>query len=209
MYSCEGCHAKFNRQGNLTQHLEKSTNLLCVDARQAVRDKKRPIQGRLPEVDIEDSEDSAGDSDLEEDEGGFVDLNPIPVPVEVGAEEQIIEAEMDVDEDDVDEDDARRTGMAPGGISIESHNHLEAPPVYVTKFGGQAGKPVCTNVNDGYSNYVEQLETGGQENIWVPFASKMEWEVAQWAKLHGPGSTAFSELLAIEGVSQVQFKFSS
>ena len=168
-YSCKGCRAKFNRQGNLTQHLEKSTNLLCINAwRQAelfLRDKKRPILREIPKIDVNNSESEDGDSDLEEDEeleGGFMDLDSIPV--EVGAEEEVIEAEMmDVDKDEEDEDNALRPGTAPGGISIESHNRLEAPPVYVTKFGGQAGKPLHTNINRGYSNYTEQLETGSQE----------------------------------------------
>ena len=41
----------------------------------------------------------------------------------------------------------------------------------------------------------------GQDNLWAPFASEMDWKVAHWAKLRGPGSTAFSDLLNIEGVS--------
>ena len=105
--------------------------------------------------------------------------------------------EMDVEEDEA----IHRAGQAPGGISIESHNCLEAPPIYVTKFGGQAGKPIPTSTCNRqfiYSDYVEQ--TGGEENIWVPFESKVEWEIAQWAKLRGPGSTAFTEFLEIEGV---------
>ena len=188
------------------QHLEKSTNLLCIGARQALREKLRPIQGRqhdLPKAKDEDSED--GNSDLEE-EGGLVDLDLMPVEVEV--EGLIVEVEMVANQEDnvrdVEElEDAQGTGMAPGEISIESHKRLEAPPVYVKRFGGQAGKPIYANINGGYSNYAEQLETGSQENIWAPFASKMEWEVAQWAKLRGPGSTSFSEFLEIEGVSQI------
>ncbi|KAI0037397.1 hypothetical protein FA95DRAFT_1467917, partial [Auriscalpium vulgare] len=39
-------------------------------------------------------------------------------------------------------------------------------------------------------------------NIWALFATKLEWEVAKWAKLRGPTSTAFMELLQIEGVSR-------
>ncbi|KAF8958080.1 hypothetical protein BDZ97DRAFT_1906593 [Flammula alnicola] len=35
---------------------------------------------------------------------------------------------------------------------------------------------------------------------WAPFQSKMDWEVARWAKLRGQGSTAFTDLLAIDGV---------
>ncbi|KAG5221678.1 Para aminobenzoic acid synthetase [Salix suchowensis] len=37
-------------------------------------------------------------------------------------------------------------------------------------------------------------------NSWAPFASKIDWEVVRWAKLHGPGSTAFSGLLQIDGL---------
>jgi hypothetical protein len=105
------------------------------------------------------------------------------MPVEGQIEGQILEAEREVndlvDEDHNGEDGAHRTGTAPGGISIESHNRLEAPPVYVKKFGGQAGKPIRTIINSGYSNYVEQRETGGQENMWALFALRMEWEIAQ------------------------------
>ena len=37
---------------------------------------------------------------------------------------------------------------------------------------------------------------------WAPFSSRTEWELARWAKLRGPSSTALSELLDIDGVSQ-------
>ena len=183
------------------QHLEKSTNLLCIDARQALRQRMRPqaIQQELPKANVEDSE--GGNSDLEE-EGGLV--NPDLMPVDVEVEGLIVEAERVAIEDENHdaEEDAHRTGMAPREISIESHRRLEAPPVYVKKFGGQAGKPIRVNVNGSYSNYAEQLETGSQENMWAPFASQMEWEVAQWSKLRGPGSTSFSDFLEIEGVSR-------
>jgi hypothetical protein len=138
-----------------------------------------------------------------------VDLDLMPVEGQI--EGQILEAEREVndlvDEDHNGEDDAHRTGTAHGGILIESHNHLKAPPVYVKMFGGQAGKPIRTIINSSYSNYVEQRETGGQENIWVLFASRMEWEIVQWVKLHGPSSTSFTEFLGIEGVSRVHWQF--
>ncbi|KAJ7137196.1 hypothetical protein C8R44DRAFT_828619 [Mycena epipterygia] len=37
-------------------------------------------------------------------------------------------------------------------------------------------------------------------NPYAPFNSKMDWEVARWAKLRGSGSTAFTDLLNVEGV---------
>jgi len=46
---------------------------------------------------------------------------------------------------------------------------------------------------------------GSDTNPWAPFTSEIDWKVARWAKLRGPGSTAFSELLAIEGVSESSF----
>ncbi|KAG1886982.1 hypothetical protein F4604DRAFT_1877587 [Suillus subluteus] len=41
-----------------------------------------------------------------------------------------------------------------------------------------------------------------EENLYHPFSSKMDWEVTRWAKLCGLSSTAFSDLLAIKGVSE-------
>jgi hypothetical protein len=40
-------------------------------------------------------------------------------------------------------------------------------------------------------------------NPYAPFTSKLDWEIARWAKLRGPSSTATSELLKIAGVSQI------
>ncbi|KAG1837613.1 hypothetical protein F4604DRAFT_1931480 [Suillus subluteus] len=41
----------------------------------------------------------------------------------------------------------------------------------------------------------------GPNNVYAPFTSKLDWEMARWAKLRGPSSTAFSELVSIEGLS--------
>lgn len=62
----------------------------------------------------------------------------------------------------------------------------------------QAGQPVGyrQSADNAYTDCVD-----GAENPYAPFNSKLDWEVAKWAKLRGSGSTAFSELLAIDGVS--------
>jgi hypothetical protein len=56
-----------------------------------------------------------------------------------------------------------------------------------------------------YANQsVDDLYSGGlnsHHNPWAPFTSEIDWKVAHWAKMRGPGSTAFSDLLAIDGVS--------
>lgn len=78
----------------------------------------------------------------------------------------------------------------------ESQIHSNHCSITVKKFGGRAGEVVAHLDNAGYSSY-----SGGDEtNLWAPFSSRTDWEVARWAKLRGPGSTSFSELLNIEGV---------
>ncbi|TEB30513.1 hypothetical protein FA13DRAFT_1792487 [Coprinellus micaceus] len=52
---------------------------------------------------------------------------------------------------------------------------------------------------DGEDKVYRQT-VGTDENMWVLFTTKLDWEVAKWVKLRGPGSTAVSELLVIEGV---------
>ena len=198
MFSCKGCYAKFNRQTDLIQHLTKSENMLCIAARQALRDKIQPIYGRrnlLPkrqtirsgspmqdqhtvqfegdffgddyfDVDFPFAEDGvmldhsdkvdvdkkSMDSDSDSDDNdGPVDSEPTESEMEAYNLQQMhlenvtvsraADLEMDVEEDE----GTRSAGRAPGGIFIESHNRLEAPPVYVTKFGGQAGKPIPTS----------------------------------------------------------------
>ncbi|KAM6489459.1 hypothetical protein JOM56_015092, partial [Amanita muscaria] len=39
-------------------------------------------------------------------------------------------------------------------------------------------------------------------NPYAPFTSQLEWEIAKWAKLRGPSSTAFTDLMAIDGVQE-------
>ncbi|TFK53168.1 hypothetical protein OE88DRAFT_1626862 [Heliocybe sulcata] len=75
----------------------------------------------------------------------------------------------------------------------------------VTKFpGGAAGKPVNTSELRAsmYEEYSHQMNASA-DNPWAPFASKLDWEVARWAKLRGPGSTALTELLQIDGVHEL------
>jgi hypothetical protein len=66
----------------------------------------------------------------------------------------------------------------------------------------RAGLPV-TKEEHGYLRYSNAI-ADTKQNIWAPFTSYIDWAIAQWAKICGPSSTAFSELLSIEGVS-VQF----
>lgn len=107
--------------------------------------------------------------------------------------------DMDVDNPPAHVNDSEDKAPEPAG-----QEHLRQANVHVVRFPGQAGAPItdANSASNGYEKYSETVE-GSNTNQWAPFTSRVDWEVARWAKLRGPGSTAFSELLAISGVRQV------
>jgi hypothetical protein len=72
---------------------------------------------------------------------------------------------------------------------------------HITKFGGAAGAPLADRQEvPVYEQYQSALSDSG-DNPWAPFKSQIDWQIAQWAKVRGSTSTAFTELLSINGVS--------
>ena len=70
----------------------------------------------------------------------------------------------------------------------------------VVKFPNpHAGEPTHS-VDSTNNTYATLLGQGSDLNPYNPFTSKIDWEVAKWAKLQGPSSTSLAELLKIEGV---------
>ncbi|KAG2131135.1 hypothetical protein BD769DRAFT_1355430 [Suillus cothurnatus] len=93
------------------------------------------------------------------------------------------------------------------GANHESRQHaerqiFEQDRVTIVPYpDSQAGKPITrAEVQDANTAY--GFSIGNAENPYSPFSSRMDWEIAQWAKLRGPSSTAFSDLLSIRGVSE-------
>ncbi|KAJ7100980.1 hypothetical protein B0H15DRAFT_770315 [Mycena belliarum] len=108
--------------------------------------------------------------------------------------------EPDVEMDDVP-DAARPLPRAPPPREkrtiAEDRFHQE--PVVVKFPGVHAGKAMSqARAASGEEQYGAAL--GKSSNPYAPFTSKLDWEVARWAKLRGSGSTAFTDLLKIPGV---------
>jgi hypothetical protein len=87
----------------------------------------------------------------------------------------------------------------------ESHNQLSQKPI-IQLFNDHpdcnAGAPLENLTKMSYKTYQDALpKANAVPNIWAPFASKIDWEIARWVKLRGPSSTALSELLRVKGVS--------
>ncbi|KAI9461560.1 hypothetical protein BJY52DRAFT_1203368 [Lactarius psammicola] len=77
---------------------------------------------------------------------------------------------------------------------------LERRPKITRYPGGNAGVVHSkTNMTEN-QNYEAKVGETSQANAYAPFASCLEWEIAKWAKLRGPSSTAFTEMMAIDGV---------
>jgi hypothetical protein len=63
-----------------------------------------------------------------------------------------------------------------------------------------AGAPIPGSVC-GASSFAIHGRGLSSDEKYTPFCSKLDWDVARWAKLRGPSSSAVSELLEIDGVS--------
>lgn len=122
---------------------------------------------------------------------------------EPARELQTVGADMEVDDfEDLAESTSRFRSSAGSSLQqLPAHRD----GIHVQKFGALAGTPLMSTKlpthhrSSAYEHYQSKIPDG-EANIWAPFISQMDWEVAQWAKMRGSGSTAFSDLLAIEGV---------
>ncbi|KAI0263871.1 hypothetical protein BC834DRAFT_1042725 [Gloeopeniophorella convolvens] len=76
------------------------------------------------------------------------------------------------------------------------------PPHVVHFSSGRAGAPMQQQELSQYEELRKQFDATSPGNIYAPFASEMDWEIARWAKQRGPSSRALTDLLAIPGVSE-------
>ena len=158
----------------------------------------------LRDLDLYDSEemDDDGGDDEEEEEDLLYNGDEhweAPVPDQT-------EMEMDIldeprfglgDEDDQQEEPHVHRARE---VRWAAEEEFRKVPVVVPFPSTKAEAPI---VNDHavpeYDSY--QKDLNNQDNHWALFSSQLDWEVARWAKLCGPSSTAFTELLKIDGVS--------
>ena len=110
-------------------------------------------------------------------------------------------SEMDATTEDGNEDNDPAFDAGP---RLSAEGRASKGSVRIIRYSSQyphsrAGAVVSTGQSTD-ARYLSALGSGN--NPWAPFSSEIDWKVARWAKLRGPGSTAFSELLAIDGVSE-------
>ena len=57
-----------------------------------------------------------------------------------------------------------------------------------------------TASQSNFEKYWQQLNQLNSTAEYAPFVSRIDWDVAQWAKIHGLTSSAVTELLKLDGV---------
>lgn len=158
-----------------------------------------------PEDSSDDNSDEELDADMDESLQQHWEPAPQPLALPTQATDDIME----------------NVPLHPGA---SQRNRMEAAlrrPVIITPYtavSALAGQPVlfAPSPPTGYAAYASALaatmggDTVGYElkSPYHPFLSKLEWEIARWAKTRSPSSTALSELLGIEGVSNSCFMVS-
>ncbi|KAH7926058.1 hypothetical protein BV22DRAFT_1104530 [Leucogyrophana mollusca] len=200
MVTCAGCKRSFSLSGYFS-HLTQTTNPPCAEI-------YRRSRHYNPESEDEDNDDTSyADNDPITFEG---DDNKFEWPEEPthSSEDDAADSELEGDDDiDRDECDAGAAeledhSLSPTGSDRRDREEAEAPlrqqPTIVPFPLPRAGAAIRQDENTAFESYKQKLDDS--DNIWAPFVSKMDYEVARWAKLRGAGSTAFSDLLKIDGL---------
>ncbi|THU81515.1 hypothetical protein K435DRAFT_873253 [Dendrothele bispora CBS 962.96] len=81
--------------------------------------------------------------------------------------------------------------------------HLDIQEPFIESYpDSRAGGPLLsqTSFTSDHQRYEQGI--GRKTNIWAPFQSEINWRIAKWAKMRGPSSTSFTELLAMDGVCE-------
>ena len=149
-------------------------------------------------LDNDDTDHSDADTD-DLDTDTDLDINEFDIRIVLDPLEDAIElppAEPDVA-------DAPRDLPLPLEPNLPNgHNALCDADVLVEPFTEeQAGAPVNDRDIPAQLHYQNKLDS--HNNLFAPFSSKIDWEIASWAKTHNISSGAVDDLLSIEGVSTV------
>ncbi|KAJ3791826.1 hypothetical protein GGU11DRAFT_751001, partial [Lentinula aff. detonsa] len=165
--------------------------------------------------------DSTGDffGDYSDLENGDIDMQTNVPPLEISDDEDEEDDGFSLDDENGWEPAPEFDPRAPSPDLIFEEGHFDealhlphsrppppaAPncirqPHIIHYPDPNAGAPILsdtrgTSENFRYSQKLDRANT----NPWAPFVSEIDWKIAHWAKMRGPSSTAFSELLAIDG----------
>ncbi|KAJ6598608.1 hypothetical protein B0H10DRAFT_2324126 [Mycena sp. CBHHK59/15] len=174
--------------------------------------KKGNVVGGANESDEEFGYNSDGEEDDDVDEGSDDDEDPTArdhhdasyAGLENGYEVPRKPGPLMPDEDTLMPDVHLEANVAPTREARKfAEDRFHHKPI-VEKYPGRlAGRVTSTAPSQSSEEkYRSSLSESTAANPYAPFKSKIDWEIAKWAKLRGSGSTAFTDLLNIDGVCE-------
>ncbi|KAJ3989298.1 hypothetical protein F5890DRAFT_1570502 [Lentinula detonsa] len=223
---CHGCDKTFVG-GNFLRHLRKTKEPNCleygksigkhqVDAQtaelldsllrgssQAIPSQEQKQMGAPIVVDL--SGDFFGDYDGLNDVDMDMGVDPPQIEISVGTVDDVLDLEDDGDDfEDEDEEDNWEPPHNSGSFTHSPSPELKFPEGYFDEplQLPKSRAPIESQGMDVDENTQYFRNLNAEANIWAPFGSEIEWEIARWAKLRGPTSTALTELLAIDTVCE-------
>ena len=116
-----------------------------------------------------------------------------------GNENEDLGAESDIDSDtneDASDDEHGRFLSAEEVANLQGNMWGD---VYMDVYPGSHAGAIHSQGIPTTKEF-ENVLGGPSPNPFAPFNNQTDWELAKWAKLRGPGSTSFTELMGVTGV---------
>lgn len=159
----------------------------------------------IPEDGDEDEDNDEDNDDFAAGRAGGEHGTP-PIASEEGLNNENLDDEGGEREASEPVEGATGQGLPTIANQSQTEQALRKETYFQTSYPSSlAGKPIrstadANNKPSGNASYAQKIPES-DTNIYAPFASQMDASLAQWAKLRGVSSTAFSEMLEIPGVS--------
>jgi hypothetical protein len=200
---CSGCHRHFGNRG-YSLHIAKTQNLRCQLAKVAPRAPRAPQIPPSTLTSLDLFSDDTGDTDeddMSNDSDDSDDLINNAAAKDADIFESLGESDrpaVAIPEQAASGSDEEPVSMPPldQDIQFEAANSDSSPLVVIDPFPhGSPGAPTSQG------SYLDDTDREASDGfIWAPFDSQCDWEVAHWAKMRGPTSSATADLLAIPEV---------
>jgi hypothetical protein len=211
MVSCPGCLQSFSATG-YSQHLAKTTQAPCKAVLTASRAHTHPHAPSAPapapappSLAEEQDQPSIFEGDFfgtyEEDDLEWSDNNNSDSSDE---EEDLDSEEWEPPAQGDNESSHSNDSGTEESADQQAHRqqieelNMGQNIVIIPYPDAHAGKPITGQPSGANATY--GINAGSAANVYAPFASQMDWDIAKWAKLRGSSSTAFTDLLSTDGV---------
>ena len=218
MVLCTGCNREFSTSG-FTTHIRRTTTAICRAAHlnpfnhagdndidmeyTGSRNFEGDYFGNYEQADFGWPEDDKTNGTKIHYLGMWICLHFLVVArANENEEESENGDEDDTNDPGVDLEQTHHTLHPPGAPPCAEASAQPPKEKYIIEPfpGDKAGAPLeCVSASQSnFEKYQQELNSDAE---YAPFVSRVDWEIAQWAKTQGLTSNAVTELLKIDGVS--------